>query len=132
MNVGERFDKEEKELTDASIVLSRVTTDDLEEKIKHLIENQDILIESHNFLVHNQKILQDERDEFARKLLQLQREVNELKNKNKSKKIKYGLIGILSFATVFSAIVLPDFVKLLSIGFVCPLVNQLYYLFRDR
>ena len=53
-------------------------------------------------------------------------------NKNKSKKIKYSLIGILSFATVFSAIILPDSVKLLSIGFVCPLVSQLYYLFRDR
>ena len=132
MNIGERFDDEEKKLSEKILFPSQTNNDNINEEIKNLKENQDIMIKNHNSLIHNQNILKDERVDLLRELSRLRIEIDQLKNKNKSKKIKYGLVGVLSFATIFSAIILPDFVKLLSIGFICPLVNQLYYLIRDK
>ena len=132
MNIGERFDDDERKLSEKILFPSQINTDNINEEIQNLKENQYIMIKSHNSLIHDQDILKDERDELFRELSRLRMEIDQLKNKNKSKKIKYGLVGVLSFATIFSAIILPDFVKLLSIGFLCPLVNQLYYLIRDK
>ena len=47
-------------------------------------------------------------------------------------KKKYALTGILAGATIVSAILLPDNIKLLSLGFTAPLCIQIYYLFRDK
>ena len=130
MTIVERFDEKEKQLTDGIIFPPYANTDDLNEKTNQIRENQDIMIENHISIIQNQKILKDE-------LFNLQMEINQLKNKNKSKKTKskktkYGLVGLFAFGAIFSAIILPEPVKILSVGFVCPLANQLYYLFRDR
>ncbi len=134
MNVSERFDEEEKILTDDLAHIQNTGTD-RDEKIKQLLINQEIMIKNINNLLNSQNILKNERDEIFEQLEQFTyfyNEIKQLKNKKDSKNIKYVLVGLLSLATVSSAVLLPDAVKLLSIGFVCPLVNQLYYLFRDK
>lgn len=50
----------------------------------------------------------------------------------RSKTKQYALVGVLSLAAISSAILLPEYVKLLSLGFLSPLAIQIYYLYKDK
>ena len=50
----------------------------------------------------------------------------------KLKKQEYMIVGILASAMIVSAIVIPDNLKILSLGFLSPLGLQVYYMLKRR
>ena len=50
----------------------------------------------------------------------------------KLKKQEYMIVGILAGATIASAFLLPEPIKILSLGFLSPLGLQVYYMLKRR